>query len=68
MTTLTCRRCGDEFDPDREPPVEGADTSRCPGCGATNDLEADGGHGETAVVLSDVDEIEVTVTIEFRRD
>lgn len=68
MTTLTCRRCGDEFDSDREPATPGSDTSRCPSCGEKNDVEADGGRREAVVVPDGVEAISVTVTIEFQRD
>lgn len=36
---IECQRCGEEFDPDREPTVPGVDTSRCPACGAPAELE-----------------------------
>lgn len=70
MTTTTCSRCETTFDTDREPAARGADPSRCPSCGAENDApRGDGGDvDETIQVPRDVDEIEVTVTIEFRSD
>lgn len=61
VTTLTCERCGTEFDTDREPATKGADTSRCASCGAKNTEprpHADG--GETNLVPRDVDEVQLT--------
>jgi DNA-directed RNA polymerase subunit RPC12/RpoP len=66
MSTITCRRCGEGFDPDRDPAVAGADTARCSSCGAKNQLKGDGGTTQTVTAPADVDEIEITVTIQFR--
>lgn len=46
-TPTVCERCGEEYDPDRDPEVPGADTSRCPACGA-RPYELPEGDGEKA--------------------
>lgn len=33
----TCRRCGTEYDPDRETPKPWMDSARCPSCGCKNE-------------------------------
>jgi predicted nucleic acid-binding Zn-ribbon protein len=44
MTVVNCARCGTTYDTDREGVTPGQDTSRCPQCGATNEVPAtDGG-------------------------
>lgn len=43
MAEVECEQCGTPFDTEREPSTPGASTDRCPYCGTTADLEADGG-------------------------
>lgn len=49
MTVVNCARCGTTYDTDREGVTPGQDTSRCPQCGATNEVPAtDGGAASAA--------------------
>ncbi len=46
---LTCNRCGTEFSTDREPPIPGGDTSRCPSCGTQHTTTSGAGASGQAV-------------------
>lgn len=37
MTTVTCERCGTEFDTERDPATAGASGERCPSCGKSHE-------------------------------
>lgn len=52
---LNCRRCGNEFDTDRDHPAgKHASTTRCPKCGADHDVDETDTAANSGNVLEDL--------------
>jgi uncharacterized Zn finger protein len=64
---IDCDRCGESFDTDRDGVAAGQDTSRCPACGKSYEVDDSDGSKAAAVSLGN-DGGEVHIHVHVHRE